>query len=60
MYHFCYPQFKGGVVTAQGVTASIDLEFHLVERIAGREARARIAKQVDYPYAELPQYKTTG
>jgi len=36
--------------TAQGVTSSIDLGLHLVERIAGREARARIAKQMDYPY----------
>ena len=45
---------EGGVVTAQGVTASIDLGLHLVERIAGREARARIAKQMDYPYTALP------
>lgn len=41
---------EGGVVTAQGVTASIDLGLHLVERLAGREARVRIAKQMDYPY----------
>jgi cyclohexyl-isocyanide hydratase len=46
---------EGGVVTAQGVTASIDLGLHLVERIAGREARARIAQQMDYPYSPLPQ-----
>jgi cyclohexyl-isocyanide hydratase len=44
---------QGDVVTAQGVTSSIDLGLHLVERIAGREARARIAKQMDYPYDEL-------
>jgi cyclohexyl-isocyanide hydratase len=44
---------EGEVVTARGVTASIDLGLHLVERIAGREARARIAKQMDYPYDEL-------
>jgi cyclohexyl-isocyanide hydratase len=48
---------EGGVVTAQGVTASVDLGLHLVERIAGREARARIAQQMDYPYDELPQLK---
>jgi transcriptional regulator GlxA family with amidase domain len=48
---------EGGVVTAQGVTSSIDLGLHLVERIAGREARARIAKQMDYPYDELARSK---
>jgi cyclohexyl-isocyanide hydratase len=44
---------EGGVVTAQGVTSSVDLGLHLVERIAGRDARARIAKQMDYPYDGL-------
>ena len=44
---------KGDVVTARGVSSSIDLGLYLVERIAGREARARIAKQMDYPYDEL-------
>ena len=48
---------EGEVVTAQGVTSSIDLGLHLVERIAGREARTRIAKQMDYPYTELPRLK---
>lgn len=38
------------IVTAQGVTSSVDLGLHLVERIAGREARARITRQMDYPY----------
>jgi cyclohexyl-isocyanide hydratase len=51
---------EGGVVTAQGVTASIDLGLHLVERIGGREARSRIAKQMDYPYDELARSKNTG
>jgi len=46
---------EGGVVTAQGVTSSIDLGLHLVERLAGSEARVSIAKQMDYPYAELNQ-----
>jgi cyclohexyl-isocyanide hydratase len=45
---------EGGIVTAQGVTSSIDLGLHLVERLAGREARFRIAKQMDYPYTDLP------
>ena len=46
---------EGGVVTARGVTSSIDLGLHLVERLAGSEARAGIAKQMDYPYAQLIQ-----
>lgn len=40
---------EGGVVTARGVTSSIDLGLYLVERLAGRKARASIAKQMDYP-----------
>jgi cyclohexyl-isocyanide hydratase len=51
---------EGAVVTAQGVTASIDLGLHLVERIAGREARTRIAQQMDYPYTGLPPLKNAG
>ena len=43
---------EGEVVTARGVTAAIDLGLHLVERIAGGEVRARIAKQMDYPDTE--------
>ena len=46
---------EGDVVTARGVSSSLDLGLHLVERIAGGEARARIAKQMDYQYTELPQ-----
>ena len=51
---------EGGVVTAQGVTSSIDLGLHLVERIAGSEARTRIAKQMDYPYDELARSQSIG
>ncbi|MFO0698149.1 MAG: DJ-1/PfpI family protein [Nitrospira sp.] len=40
---------EGNVVTARGVTSGIDLGLHLVERLAGAEARARIATQMDYP-----------
>ena len=42
---------EGGVITAGGVATSIDLGLHVVERLAGAEARARIAKQMDYPYS---------
>lgn len=41
---------EGGIITARGVTSAIDLGLYLVERLAGAEARARVAKQMDYPY----------
>ena len=41
---------EGDVVTAGGVSASIDLGLHLVQRLAGAQARQRIASQMDYPY----------
>jgi cyclohexyl-isocyanide hydratase len=41
---------QGAIVTAGGVSTSIDLGLHLVERLAGRDARATIARQMDYPY----------
>jgi transcriptional regulator GlxA family with amidase domain len=41
---------EGNTVTGGGVSTSIDLGLHLVERLAGADARARIAKQMDYPY----------
>lgn len=40
----------GDIITGGGVSTSIDLGLHLAERLAGKEARARIAKQMDYPY----------
>lgn len=40
----------GGIITARGVTSAIDLGLYLVERLAGAEARTRVAKQMDYPY----------
>jgi cyclohexyl-isocyanide hydratase len=41
---------EGGVITAGGVTSAIDLGLHVVQRLAGIEARKRIARQMDYPY----------
>lgn len=38
----------GEVITAGGVTASIDLGLYLCERLAGREAKERIRQQMDY------------
>lgn len=51
---------EGSVVTARGVSSSLDLGLHLVERIAGREARARIAKQMDYPYDDIARSPSAG
>lgn len=45
---------EGEVITASGVSASIDLGLHVVQRLAGPEARSRVAKQMCYPY----QWKT--
>ncbi|HSR12938.1 MAG TPA: DJ-1/PfpI family protein [Thermodesulfobacteriota bacterium] len=45
---------EGNVVTARGVSSSIDLGLYMVERIAGQEARKKIARQMDYPYAPAP------
>lgn len=39
---------EGDVITARGVTSSIDLGLYLVERIAGREVREKIQWQMDY------------
>lgn len=43
---------EGDVVTARGVTSAIDLGLHIVRKLAGAEARVRIAAQMDYPYVE--------
>jgi transcriptional regulator GlxA family with amidase domain len=42
------------VITARGVTSSIDLGLYLVEKIAGPAAREKIATQMDYPYRWAP------
>src|SRR3954469_12710486 len=38
------------VITGRGVTSAIDLGLYLVDRLAGPDARTRIARQMDYPY----------
>jgi transcriptional regulator GlxA family with amidase domain len=38
----------GSIITAGGVTSSIDLGLHLCEKIAGREVREKIQVQMDY------------
>ena len=41
---------EGDVITGSGVATSLDLGLHVVERLAGNEARERVAKQMCYPY----------
>ena len=45
---------EGSIITAGGVTSSIDLGLYLCEKIAGRDAREKIAAQMDYR-----NYRTT-
>jgi transcriptional regulator GlxA family with amidase domain len=45
---------EGDVVTGSGVSTSIDLGLHMVERIAGPDARTRAARQMCYPYQWKP------
>ncbi|BFU91479.1 MAG: putative transcription regulator, AraC family protein [Nitrospira sp.] len=40
---------EGEVVTSSGVSAAIDLGLYIVQKLAGEEARTRIATQMDYP-----------
>ena len=40
----------GGIITAGGVSSSIDLGLHVVEKLAGTDALNRISAQMDYPY----------
>jgi transcriptional regulator GlxA family with amidase domain len=41
---------EGDTITAGGVSSAIDAGLHVVERLAGPDARARITAQMDYPY----------
>lgn len=41
---------EGDIITARGVSSAIDMGLHLVQRLAGGDARDRIATQMDYPY----------
>jgi cyclohexyl-isocyanide hydratase len=40
----------GDIITARGVTSSIDLGLHLCERFADKDTRESIAAQMDYPH----------
>jgi cyclohexyl-isocyanide hydratase len=39
---------EGTVITAGGVTSAIDLGLYLCEKIAGKDVREKIRKQMDY------------
>jgi transcriptional regulator GlxA family with amidase domain len=39
---------EGTIITAGGVTSAIDLGLYLCEKIAGRDVREKIQKQMDY------------
>jgi cyclohexyl-isocyanide hydratase len=41
---------EGNVITGSGVSTSLDLGLYVVQRLAGAEARDRIARQMCYPY----------
>ena len=45
---------EGDIITARGVSSAIDMGLHLVQRLAGVDARERIAVQMDYPYRWNP------
>lgn len=42
----------GNVITARGVTASIDFGLYVAEVLSDSETRAAIAAQMDYPYGQ--------
>jgi transcriptional regulator GlxA family with amidase domain len=46
---------EGTIITSGGVSAGIDAGLYVVERLAGLDARLKIAKQMDYPYAWRPE-----
>jgi transcriptional regulator GlxA family with amidase domain len=41
---------EGDVITARGVTSSIDLGLYLCEKLAGRDVMERIRQQMDYEH----------
>jgi cyclohexyl-isocyanide hydratase len=41
---------EGGIITAGGVAASIDLGLYVVGKLAGDSARLQVAERMDYPY----------
>jgi transcriptional regulator GlxA family with amidase domain len=38
------------IITSRGVSSAIDVGLYLVEKLAGRDIREKVATQMDYPY----------
>ena len=49
---------EGRVVTAAGVSATLDLGLHLVAKFWGVEAAQRIAAQMEYPPAHIAPWRS--
>jgi len=45
---------EGDIITAGGVSSALDLGLYVAQRLAGPDARTRIAAQMDYPYRWNP------
>jgi transcriptional regulator GlxA family with amidase domain len=45
---------EGDVITGSGVATSLDLGLHVVQRLAGPDARSKVAAQMCYPYQWSP------
>ena len=45
---------EGDVITAAGVTSSIDLGLYLCQKMAGQDARTRICQQIEYRNSGAP------
>ena len=41
---------NGRVITSAGVAAGIDMSFHVVDRLLGRETAEKAAKYIEYPW----------
>jgi transcriptional regulator GlxA family with amidase domain len=41
---------NGRVITSAGVAAGIDMSFHVVAKLLGRETAARAARYIEYPW----------
>jgi transcriptional regulator GlxA family with amidase domain len=41
---------EGDVITGSGVATSLDLGLHVVQKLAGPDARSKVATQMCYPY----------
>ena len=45
---------NGRVILSAGVSAGIDMSFHVVERLLGTEVALQTARQMEYPWRAMP------